>query len=59
MIQIGQTRIDGMDDKFIGLYAAGLTVRDSHAHLEDVYGFKVSPDLISRVTDAVLDKVRE
>jgi transposase-like protein len=48
-----------MDDKIIGLYAAGLSVRDIRAHLEDVYGPKVSPDLISRVTDAVLDEVRE
>ncbi len=43
----------------IGLYAHGLTVRDIQAHLEDLYGLKVSPDLISRVTDAVLDEVRE
>ena len=42
-----------------GLYAAGLTVRDIQAHLLDLYGLKVSPDLISRVTDAVLDEVRE
>ncbi len=49
----GQTRIDGMDDKIIGLYAAGLTVRDIRAHLEDVYGLQV------RVTDAVMDEVRE
>jgi hypothetical protein len=34
-------------------------VRDIRAHLEDVYGLQVSPDLISRVTDAVLDEVRE
>ena len=59
LIKKGQTRIDGMDDKIIGLYAAGLTVRDIRAHLEDVYGLKVSPELISRVTDAVLDEVRE
>lgn len=59
LIKKGQTRIDGMDDKIIGLYAAGLTVRDIRAHLEEVYGLKVSPDLISRVTDAVLDEVRE
>ena len=43
----------------IGLYAAGLTVRDIQVHLLDLYCLKVSPDLISRVTDAVLDKVRE
>ena len=42
-----------------GLYAHGLTVRDIQAHLEDLYGLKVSPDLISRVTDAVLGEVRE
>lgn len=59
LIRKGQTRIDGMDDKIIGLYAARLTVRDIRFHLEDVHGFQVSPDLISRVTDAVLDEVRE
>ena len=59
LVKKGQTRIDGMDDKIIGLYARGLTVRDIRAHLEDVYGLQVSPDLISRVTDAVLDEVRD
>ena len=59
LMKKGQPRIDGMDDKIIGLYAAGLTVRDIRAHLEDVYGLQVSLDLISRVTDAVLDEVRE
>jgi hypothetical protein len=42
-----------------GLYPTGLTVRDIRAHLEDVYGLQLSPDLISRVTDAVLDELRE
>ena len=59
LVKKGQTRIDGIDDKIIGLYAHGLTVRDIQAHLEDLYGLKVSPDLISRVTDAVLSEVRE
>ena len=58
LVKKGQTRIDGIDDKIIGLYAHGLTVRDIQAHLEDLYGLKVSPDLISRVTDAVLSEVR-
>ena len=40
-------------NKIIGLYAAGLSVRDIQAHLEELYGLRVSPDLISRVTDAV------
>jgi len=59
LVKKGQTRIDGIDDKIVGLYAAGLTVRDIRAHLEDVYGLQVSPDLISRVTDVVLDEVRD
>ena len=59
LVKKGQTRIDGIDDKIVGLYAAGLTVRDSRAHLEDVYGLQVSPDLISRVTDVVLDEVQD
>jgi transposase-like protein len=59
LVKKGQTWIDGMDEKIIGLYGHGLTVRDIQAHLEELYGLKVSPDLISRVTDAVLDEVRE
>ena len=59
LIQKGQTRIDGMDDKIIGLYAAGLSARDIRAHLEEVYGLRVSADLISRVTDAVLEEVSD
>jgi putative transposase len=34
-------------------------VRDIQAHPEELFGLRVSPDLISRVTDAVLDEVRE
>ena len=59
LVRKGQTRIDGIDDKIVGLYAAGLSVRDIQAHLEELYGLRVSPDLISRVTDAVLEEVRD
>jgi putative transposase len=48
-----------MDDKTIGLYAAGLSTRDIRAHLEEVCGLRVSADLISRVTDAVLEEVSD
>ena len=37
-----------MGDKIIGRYAAGLSTRDMRAHLEEVYGLKVSADLVSR-----------
>ena len=55
----GQTRLDGFDDRIISLYARGLSVREIQAHLRELYGVEVSPDLISRVTDAVLEEVRE
>lgn len=55
----GQTRLDGFDDRIISLYARGLSVREIQAHLQELYAVEVSPDLISRVTDAVLEEVRE
>src|SRR3954466_2152623 len=59
LIAKGQTHFDGFDDKIISLYARGLSVREIQGHLLELYGTEVSPDLISRVTDAVLDEVRE
>jgi transposase-like protein len=59
LIAKGQTRIDGLDEKIIAMYARGMSVRDIRGHLEELYGLEVSPDLISRVTDAVLDEVKE
>ena len=58
LIKKGQTRFDGFDDKIISMYARGMTCREIKAHLEEIYGVEVSPDLISTVTDAVIDEVR-
>lgn len=58
LIKKGQTRFDGFDERVLCLYARGLSVREIQAHLHEVYGTEVSPDLISTVTDAVLDEVR-
>ena len=54
----GQRRFQGFDDKILALYSRGLSTRDIEAHLEEIYGVKVGRDLISRVTDAVIDDVR-
>jgi transposase-like protein len=59
LIAKGQTRFDGFDEKIISLYARGMTVREIQGHLAELYGADVSPDFISKVTDAVLDEVRE
>jgi putative transposase len=58
LVPKGVTRLDGLDEKIINLYARGLSVREIQAHLYDMYGTEVSPDLISRVSEAVLDEVR-
>ena len=55
----GERRLDGFDDRILSLYARGMTVREIQAHLHELYRVEVSPDLISRVTDAVLEEVRE
>lgn len=57
VVKKGQRRLKGFDDKVISLYARGLTVREVRGHLEEIYGVDVSPDLISRVTDGVLEEV--
>ena len=53
IVRKGQTRLDGFNDRIIALYARGMTTRDIQAHLREMYDVEVSPDLISRVTDAV------
>src|SRR3954447_22975577 len=52
------TRFAGFDDKIIALYARGMSVRDIQAHLGELYGVEGGRDLISRVTDAVMEDVR-
>ncbi len=54
-----QRRFPDFDDKIISMYARGMTVREIRGHLEELYGIDVSPDLISAVTDAVLEEVAE
>jgi putative transposase len=58
LVRKGQRRFQGFDDKILALYARGLSTRDIEAHLAELYGVQVGRDLISRVTDAVLDDVR-
>ena len=54
-----QRRFPDFDDKIISMYARGMTVREIRGHLEEIYGIDVSPDLISTITDAVLETVAE
>jgi len=55
----GETHWDGFDDKIISMYAGGMTCEEIRDHLGEIYGVSVSKDFISRVTDQVLEDVRE
>jgi putative transposase len=52
-----QRRFPGFDEKIVSMYARGMSTRVITGHLLELYGVEVSPDLISTVTDAVLDDV--
>lgn len=52
-----QRRFPGFDDKIISMYARGMSTREITGHLRELYGIEVSADLISAVTDAVLEEV--
>ena len=53
-----QTRIEGLDDKIISLYAKGMSVSDIKIQMQELYGAEISESLISRITDDVIDEVK-
>jgi transposase-like protein len=57
IIKKGQTRFNGFDDKIISLYARGMSMREIQSHLAEIYNTEVSPELISSVTDKVIEDV--
>lgn len=59
LVRKGQTRITGMDDQILCLYAKGMSTRDIVDAFAEMYGAEVSPGLISKVTSAVMDEVVE
>src|ERR1700722_12250303 len=59
IVRKGQTRLEGFGERIIALYARGMTTRDIRAHLREMYDVDASPDLISRVTDGVLEELAE
>ena len=52
-------RFEGFDGKIISMFARGMSLNDIKEHLKEIYGVDVSPTLISNVTDAVIEDVRE
>ena len=59
LVPKGARRVGGLDEMIISLYAGGMTIRDIQHHLARTIGTELSPDTISKITDAVLEEVRE
>ena len=57
LVEKRQSHLKGLDDQVLSLYAKGMTVRDIQSHLSELYGTEISRDLISKMTDAVLEDV--
>lgn len=58
LIEKYRRRFSGFDEKIIALYARGMTTRDIQAHVRELYGIEISPDLVSTVTEAVHEEVK-
>jgi transposase-like protein len=59
LVKKNQTRFTSMDDKILYLYSKGMTTRDIVATFKEMYDAEVSPTLISRVTNAVIEQIVE
>jgi len=54
-----QKDISGLEDKIISMYAKGMTTRDIQSHIKDLYGYEISPETVSSITDKVMERARE
>lgn len=54
-----ERRLSGFNDLVVGLVSRGMTTRDVQAHVAEVYQVEISPELVSKITDAILPELRE
>ena len=59
LVKKNQTRFTSMDDKVLSLYARGMTTRDIVDAFQEMYGADISPTLVSKITNAVIEEVTE
>jgi len=52
-----QRRLPGFDEKVLSMYSRGMTTRDIQAHIYEIYQTEISPDLVSTITDEVIQEV--
>lgn len=54
-----QRDISGIEEKVISLYAHGMSTRDIHEQIKDIYGIEVSAEMVSKITDKILPEIKE
>lgn len=54
-----QRDISGIEEQIISLYARGMSTRDIHGQLKDIYGIEVSAEMVSKITDKILPEIKE
>ena len=54
-----QRDISGIEEKVISLYARGMSTRDIHDQLQDLYGIELSAEMVSKITDKILPEIKE
>ena len=54
-----QRDVSGMEEQVISLYARGMSTRDIHDQLKDLYGIELSAEMVSKITDKILPQVKE
>lgn len=59
IVQKHQRDVSGIEEKIISLYARGMSTRDIHDQIEDLYGIQLSADMVSKITDKILPNVKE
>jgi len=51
--------LDGSEDLILSLYTKGMSVRDIQLHLDDLYGYELSTQTISNITEKIMEKANE
>lgn len=51
--------VSGIEDKVLSMYAKGMSQRDIADTIEDIYGFEISHDTISNITDRIMETANE
>ena len=59
VVEKGQKDISNIENKIIRMYARGMSNKDIHDQIEEIYGVKISPDMVTAITDKIIPEIQE